>query len=147
MSYFSSTIMSQNNQKELPIAITSLNENTENRTGSCQLLGEDEPMLEYNERQNTPYNYEPARNLNMRHSMMNRTNNNGISHPVINTNPITQHGAVKAVNIFGTLHKEPLRNMTQSDKSAVIHPIFSKGREGKQVLSFQRSNKSKVDTI
>lgn len=145
--YYCSSMLTKNNKAEVPIAITSINGYSSDRRRTYQFLSEDEPAFEYSEMQNPPFKLEQGRSLNLRHSTMNRTNNNGISHPTINTNPISQHGAVKAVNIFGTLHQEPLKNMSKNDKSAVIHPKFSKGRKKKKILSFQRNNKSRINPL
>ena len=47
-------------------------------------------------------------------------NSNGMSQPLLNTKPITQHGAVKAVNLFGSYIKETLQTEPRETQASLF---------------------------
>lgn len=72
--------------------------------------------------------------------------NKGMSQPLLNTKPITQHGAVKAVNLFGSYIKETLTHQF-SEKSAVERPQYRKSKGTSFLGSFSKTEASNIDNI
>ncbi|CAI2383004.1 unnamed protein product [Moneuplotes crassus] len=126
---FSCASLKKNNRREMPISIVTIQDNSINKESLRQQ--EDKPDSEYSESHVVPHNYEPFMSFDATQKMLCKTRKSGFSQPILNTQAITQHGAVKAVNIFNTLHKNPLETMEFTQESPMSHRDFVGNRQKK----------------
>ncbi|CAI2370392.1 unnamed protein product [Moneuplotes crassus] len=136
--YFSQSVNKNDRNKEMPISITTMNDISMHK--SSQQMDHNEPAFEYSEGYAAPYDYEPLNSLDPQLNFLNKNRKNGISQPVINKQPITQHGAVKAVNAFNTLHKDPSTKKKDKEESAVSRPKITDS-------TFYKNEKSRIGTL
>lgn len=82
-----------------------------------------EPAEEYNEHKYLMTDEsDRVPNYELISSSFRRITSSKMSQPIINRKPITQHGAVKAVNLFGPLLKD-VAYVNENESSAVRQPI------------------------
>ena len=122
-------------KRMVPMSITTMRNSTHNMTSDDQVSNylQNEPAEEYTEGYVHTEEVEGPPNYELMGSNLTRPSSNKMSQPIINRQPITQHGAVKAVNLFGSLMKDTIS--TQPETSAVTRPKAGQKAKSAHILA------------
>ena len=132
-------------KRMVPMSISTMHESSSKNLVTDQTLFnyqsiQNEAADEYQENFHKTNDSEVPPNYELMSTSISRVGSSKMSHPILNRKPITQHGAVKAVNLFGSFIKDTLN--VQDESSAVARPV-RKRPQSSHILANFGSKKSR----